>query len=69
MDESYPKTVLGGGTIEHVLHEASANGTVLHGGIDCNGAKARNGGPFVEEVTTDDAPIQFRDNGIKPGMR
>jgi hypothetical protein len=41
----------------------------LHGGIDCDGAKALDGGPFVEEVAADDTPIQLRNNGIKPGMR
>jgi hypothetical protein len=40
----------------------------LHGGIDCDGVKARDGGPFVEEVAANDTPIQLRNNGIKPGM-
>jgi hypothetical protein len=69
VDKPHAKDVPGGGTIEHILHEVPADGVVLHGRRDRNRTKTRNRGTFVEEVTTDDLPIQFRHNCIHLGMR
>jgi hypothetical protein len=68
MDESDPKRALGGSPIEHVLHEAPTNGTILHRGIDGDRAETDDGRAFVEEIAADDVSVELGHNGIESEM-
>ena len=57
-----------GDPAQNILHECSADPTVLHPGVNGDWANTNDGRPLVKEVAADDAPVDLGHNGVEARM-
>ena len=68
LQQPHPWCALLGASFEHRIHQLQTDSTVLHLGIDGDGADAANHRAFVEEVAADDPTVVLRDDSEEPRM-
>ena len=69
LDEAHSRGAALVGAIHDGAHEFATDAGILRGGIDGEGADARDDGTLVEAIASDDASFGFGDDAIEAGMR
>ncbi len=69
LDEAHAGIIFLRDAVQGVLHEAAADGLILHFRVDGDGTDAGNGIAFEHEVAPGDDAIHLGDDRINAGMR